>query len=204
MIPEYFAYLTIILGLLGIIYYLKDIIYGQTRPNIISWIFWSMAPLVGVYIAYKSGISIPLLASTFMAGFGPLLVVIFLIFNKNFYSKISKFDIFCGILSFVAIIIWITTKNGILSLSFAVLADLFASIPTVIKSWKENSGEHIAPYSFGILNQIITFLIITNFAFLNLAFPLYLIIINIIIISGVKKHILKNLFLLTKNHNKIE
>lgn len=200
MFPEYFAYLTIIFGLWGIFYYLKDIIYGQTRPNIISWIFWSMAPLVGVYINYKSGISIPLLASTFMAGFGPLIVVIFLFFNKKFYSQISKFDILCGVLSFIAIIIWITTKNGILSLSFAILADLFASIPTIIKSWKENAGEHIAPYAFGILNQIITFLIIANFIFLNLAFPIYLILINMIIISGVKKRILKK-FLLTKNYN---
>lgn len=200
MLPEYFAYLTIIFGFWGIFYYLKDIIYGQTRPNIVSWIFWSIAPLVGIYISYKSGISIPLLASTFIAGFGPLIVVIFLILNKKFYSQISKFDIFCGVISFVAIIIWITTKNGILSLSFAILADLFASVPTVTKSWKENAGEHIAPYAFGIINQIITFLIIANFIFLNLAFPLYLILINIIIISGVKKRILKK-FLLTKNYN---
>lgn len=187
MLPEYFAYLTIIFGLWGIFYYIKDIIYGKTRPNIVSWIFWSIAPLVGIYISYKSGISIPLLASTFMAGFGPLLVVIFLVLNKKFYSQISKFDIFCGVLSFVAVIIWITTKNGILSLSFAILADLFASIPTVLKSWKENDSEHVAPYAFGIVNQIITFLIISNLTFLNFAFPIYFILVNGTIILGIKK-----------------
>ncbi len=199
MIPEYFAYLTIIFSLWGIFYYLKDIIYGQTRPNIVSWIFWSIAPLVGIYISYKSGISIPLLASTFMAGFGPLLVVIFLILNRKFYSQISKFDILCGFLSFVAIIIWITTKNGILSLSFAILADLFASIPTVTKSWRENAGEHVAPYTFGIVNQLITFIIITNFAFLNFAFPIYFILINTTIILGIKKHLFKKTISLDKN-----
>jgi len=196
MIPEYFAYLTILFGLIGIFYYIKDIIYGQTRPNIISWIFWSIAPLVGIFISYKSGISIPLLISTFMAGFGPLLVVLFLIINKKFYSKISKFDILCGILSLVAIIIWVTTKNGIISLSFAILADLFASIPTINKSWKDSEGEYMSPYLFGILNQIITFLIITNFSFLNLSFPIYLVLINIVIILGIKKHLFrKNIFL---------
>lgn len=196
MIPEYFAYLTILFGLIGIFYYIKDIIYGQTRPNIISWIFWSIAPLVGIFISYKSGISIPLLISTFMAGFGPLLVVLFLIINKKFYSKISKFDILCGILSLVVIIIWVTTKNGIISLSFAILADLFASIPTINKSWKDSEGEYMSPYLFGILNQIITFLIITNFSFLNLSFPIYLVLINIVIILGIKKHLFrKNIFL---------
>jgi len=191
MIPSYFAYLSIIFGLTGIFFYIKDIIYGKTRPNIISWIFWSIAPLVGIYISYKSGVSIPLLISTFMAGFPPLLVVIFSIFNKNFYSKISKFDIFCGIFSVIAIIFWVTTKNGILSLAFAILADLFASIPTIIKSWKYSETETATPYALGILNQIITFLIIINFSFVNCAFPIYFVMVNGIIILGIKKNIFK-------------
>lgn len=192
MIPEYFAYLSIILGLVGVFFYIKDIIYGKTRPNIISWIFWSIAPLVGIFISYKSGVSIPLLISTFMAGFAPLLVVIFSLFNKNFYSKISKFDILCGALSLVAIIVWVTTKNGILSLTFAILADLFASIPTIIKSWKHSETETSSLYALGILNQIITFLIITNFSFVNYAFPLYFVLVNGTIILGIKKNIFKN------------
>lgn len=192
MIPPYFAYLSIVFGLMGIFFYVKDIIHGKTRPNIISWIFWSIAPLVGIYISYKSGVSIPLLISTFIAGFAPLIVVIFLLFNKNFYAKISKFDIFCGIFSVVAIIFWITTKNGMLSLAFAILADLLASIPTIIKSWKHSETEIALPYAFGILNQIITFLIIINFSFLNCAFPIYFVIINGIIILGIKKNILKS------------
>lgn len=202
MIPEYFAYLSIVFSLIGIFYYIKDIIYGKTRPNIISWIFWSIAPLVGIYIAYRSGVSVPLLISTFMAGFGPLLVVIFSLFNKNFYSKISNFDILCGILSFVAIIIWITTKNGILSLIFAILADLFASIPTIIKSWKHSDTENISPYAYGILNQAITFLIITNFSFLNYSFPFYFVLVNTIIILGLKKNIFKKLHFDSIFHNK--
>jgi len=98
-----------------------------------------------------------------MAGFSPLLVITASFFNKKSYWKITKFDIWCGILSFVAIIIWITTKNGILSLIFAIMADLFASIPTIIKSWKYSETESSATYSLGILNQLITFLIMKEF-----------------------------------------
>jgi len=191
MIPEYFAYLSILFGITGSYYYIKDTIYGKTKPNRVSWIFWTIAPFVGSYIGYKSGVSAPLLISTFMAGFCPLLIVIASFFNKNSYWKINKFDILCGALSFTAIIIWITTKNGTLSLVFAILADLFAGVPTIVKSWKYSDTEIITPYSFGILNQIITFLIITNFSFQNYAFPFYLILINLTIILGIKKNIFK-------------
>lgn len=185
MIPDYISYITIPIGLIGIYLYIKEIILGKTRPNIVTWIFWSIAPLVGVFINYKSGVSISLLASTFIAGFGPLLVVLFSIFNKNSYYIITKFDILCGILSVLSIILWITTKNVILSLSFAIFADFTAGLPTIIKSWTHSDTESHAPYSIGILNQIITFLVITDFSYINTAFPIYFVIANGVIILGI-------------------
>ena len=201
MIPEYFAYVCILFSLFGTFYYIRDIFRGKVKPNRVSWVFWAIAPLVGVYIGYKSGISIPLLVSTFMAGFTPLLVLIATFFNKNSYWKTTKFDISCGVLSFLAIIIWITTKNGALSITFAILADLFASIPTIIKSWKYSETENIAPFSFGTLNQIITFLIVTNFSFLSMAFPIYFVLTNLAIILGIKRKNLKNLLHKITNRN---
>jgi hypothetical protein len=194
MLPEYFAYLTIILGLAGALYYIKNILYGTTRPNIVSWVLWTIAPFIGVYIAYKSGVSGPILFSTFMAGFSPLLVVIASFFKKGVYWKTTPFDIGCGILSAIAIIIWVTTKNGVVALSFAILADLLAGLPTMIKSWNHAETEHIAPYGFGIINQIITFLIIKDFSYLNLAFPIYFVVSNLIIIFEVKRKYVTKIF----------
>jgi hypothetical protein len=187
MIPEYFAYLCIVFGFTGSFFYIRDLFRGKAKPNRVSWIFWMIAPFVAVYVGFKSGVHIPLLVSTFVAGFIPFLVLIATFFNKDSYWKTTKFDIFCGIISAITIIIWITTKNGVISLTFAVLADLFASIPTLIKSWKYSETENIAPYSFGTINQIITFLIIINFSYLNLIFPIYLVVVNIITIIGIKR-----------------
>jgi hypothetical protein len=188
MIPEYFAYITVITGLTASFLYVKDSIFGETKPNRVTWIFWAVAPLLGTYIGYKSGVALPFLVATFMAGFVSIPVVIASFFNKNAYWKTTRFDIGCGILSAIALIIWITTKNGVLSLLFAILADLFAGIPTMIKSWQHSETEgSIAPYSLGIFNQVITFLIIPSLSFLNFAFPLYLIVANTIIILGAKK-----------------
>jgi len=188
MLPEYFSYFAILVGILGIGNYIYQIHKGTTRPNIISWIFWSIAPIIGIYVSYKSGVAIPFLISTFVAGFMPAIVVVFALLRKNAVFKISKFDISCGIFSALAIIIWLTTKNPFLSLVFAILADLFAGIPTIIKSWKNSDSESIGPYLSGIINSIITFLIISNFTFVNYAFPLYLLVLNTIIIFSIKKN----------------
>ena len=104
MLPEYFAYICILFGFAGTFFYIRDIFRGKVKPNRVSWIFWMIAPFVGVYVGYKSGTSIPLLVSTFVGGFIPMLVLIASIFNKDSYWKTTKFDILCGVLSFVAII----------------------------------------------------------------------------------------------------
>lgn len=187
MIPEYFAYFTVVISLSACAFYIRDIISGKAKPNRVTWIFWGIAPIVGTYIAYKSGVSLPLLASTFMAGFVSIPILIASFFNKESYWKTTLFDVGCGVLSAIAIIIWVTTKNGIVSLTFAILADLFAGLPTIIKSWQHSDTENIAPYSFGTLNSIITFLIIKNPSFLNIAFPLYLVITNTTIMLGIKR-----------------
>jgi hypothetical protein len=202
MIPDYFAYLTILFSIAGSFFYIKDILYGKTRPNIVSWVFWAIAPLIGTYIGYKSGISIPLLLSTFMAGFSPLLVIVASFFNKKSYWKITRFDIWCGVLSFVSIIIWVTTKNGMLSLTFAILADLFASIPTIIKSWEHSETEIAINYSLGILNQLITFLIMKTFSFQSFSFPIYFVLVNLIIVLGIKKKFFNKLLAGNISHNK--
>ncbi len=202
MIPEYFAYFCLLFGFVGSFYYIRDIFRGKAKPNRVSWIFWTIAPFVGVYVGYKSGTSIPLLVSTFVGGFIPFLILTATLFNKDSYWKTTKFDILCGLLSLIAIIIWITTKNGVISLSFAVLADLFASIPTIIKSWQHSETENIAPFSFGILNQIITFLIMTNFSFLTLAFPIYFVLTNLVIILGIKRKQINTLLSGNNSHNK--
>jgi hypothetical protein len=188
MLPQSFAYITILISFVGGYLYIRDTIRGITKPNRVSWFFWAVAPLIGVYISHKSGVSIPILISTFMAGFIPALVVIASFFNKNSYWRTTSFDIICGILSLAAIIIWVTTKNPFISISFAILGDLFAGIPTIIKSYKHSDSENIFPYTAGILNTIITILIIKEFSFENTGFPIYIMLLNLVIIIGVLRN----------------
>ncbi len=191
MTPEYISYLTIPIALVSITLYIKDMIRGRAKPNRISWFFWGVAPLLAVYIGHTSGVPTPLLIATFISGFGPLLVVITSFFTKNAYWETTSFDIVCGVLCIIALIIWLTTSHLYLSLTFAILADLFAGIPTIIKSWRYSKTESGAPFVLGMVNSILIMAIMTDFSFQNIAFPLYLITLNAIIIFGLYRKKLK-------------
>jgi hypothetical protein len=128
-----------------------------------------------------------------MAGFGPLLVVIFSIFRKNAYWKLSTFDIICGIFSILALVLYALTHNLAISIVFAILSDLLAFIPTFVKGWKFPETETSSVYISGLFNNILGLLIINNWIFTIYSFGVYLIIANIVIIVFLyRKKIFKN------------
>jgi hypothetical protein len=82
MISSNFIYLGIFLQLTGQASYLVSMYRGHAKPNLVSWVIWMLAPFIGVFFQVKAGAGLSVLP-VFMAGFGPLLVVLFSIFIKN-------------------------------------------------------------------------------------------------------------------------
>jgi len=183
MLPEKIIFVGVIISLLGIIgvfFYIKNIFYGSIKPNLVSWFFWALAPLLGAFFQIKAGAVLSVLP-VFIAGFGPLVVFIFCLFKKERYWKITKFDIFCGIFSFFALIFYIFTKNLGISILFAILSDCLAAIPTIKKSWNFPKTESAFIYMIGITTNIIGLFVIKNWVFSIYSFSIYLIIMNTII-----------------------
>ncbi|MSU44830.1 hypothetical protein EXS45_01470, partial [Candidatus Nomurabacteria bacterium] len=128
MLPEQIIYIGVAVNLAGTLLYLRSIIYGQTKPNLISWFFWMLAPFIAVFLQVKAGAGLSVLP-IFMAGFGPLLVIILSIFRKNTYWKLNTLDIICGIFCLLSLMFYILTQNLGVSIIFAILSDGFAAIP---------------------------------------------------------------------------
>ncbi len=178
MIPEYFIFVSVALNLIGISFYIRSILRGETKPNLISWFMWMIAPFLGVFFQLKSGATFSVLP-IFMAGFDPLLVILVALFVKNVFWKINTFDIVCGIFSFFALILYVITHNLALSICFAILSDALAFIPTFIKGWKFPEFESVQAYSWCIASNIIGLLVIKEWNFTTYSFGLYLIVFNI-------------------------
>ncbi|MFA6256956.1 MAG: hypothetical protein WCT29_01450 [Candidatus Paceibacterota bacterium] len=192
MIAEQFAYISIAITLVGYFFYLKEVLLGTTRPNLVSWVLWMLPPFIGVFFQLKAGAGLSIIP-IFLAGFGPFLVVVFSLFRKNKYWEIRIFDIYCGLLSLFALLLYIFTHNLSIAIVFAILSDGLAAIPTILKTWKFPETESIGPYVAGIASNILGLLVIRYWIFTIYSFSAYLILVNLIIIYCIYRKRIFNL-----------
>ncbi len=185
MINENFIYLSFLISFAGGITYLVDTIKGKAKPNRISWFFWFLAPFIAVAAEIQKGVGLQTLM-TFSVGFNPLLVFLASFINKNAYWKLSKTDYIYGALALLGIILWKVTGEGNIAILFAILADGLASIPTVIKSFKNPETESPTIFLLSLINASITLLTIKIWTFAQWGFPVYIFLIDAIIFSLIK------------------
>ncbi len=179
MFPEQIIFIGILINLFCSFWYIKNTLKGDTKPNPVSWFIWSLAPFVGVFLQLRAGAGWSVMG-VFMAGFAPLLIVIFSLFRRNRFWKIRPFDIVCGFFSILALIIYVATSNVAVSIVFAILSDFLAYIPTFVKTWKNPETETSSVYLAGIINNILSLLIIKNWFFTIYSFQIYLILGNLV------------------------
>jgi len=183
---------TIVLFFGGVLPYIKDTLKGKTKPNKMTWLMWSVAPLIGGMAAFADGVgwaALPVLAS----GFYPLLVFAASFVNKNSYWKLEKFDYLCGFFSAIALVLWAITKEPVIAIIFAIISDGFAGAPTLIKSWKYPETETVSTYAVSILCIPTGFASIKVWNFSSVAFLSYLTIMNMLFTSVIlTKRFIKN------------
>jgi len=184
MLPENIIYLGVTASVIAYFFYFKNIFFGNTKPNLVSWSIWALAPFIAVFFQLKAGASLSVLP-VFMAGFGPFLVIIISLFRKNSIWTINQLDIICGILSLIALVLYVLTHNLGIAIIFAILSDGLAAIPTIAKSWKFPETETSTVYLAGIFSNTLGLLIIKNWIFTIYSFGIYNILINIAIVFSI-------------------
>jgi hypothetical protein len=172
--------------LIGIFFYIKETVRGKTKPNRVTWLMWSVAPLIASVAAFSDGVRWAVLP-VFMAGFAPLLVFIASFVNPKSYWKLETFDYICGACSVLALVLWALTKEPLIAIIFSIASDGFAAIPTIIKSWKYPDTESVEAYTTGLFNALTSFFALKTFSIAELAFPIYLALLSLLLITAVYK-----------------
>ncbi len=193
MLPEQIGYLVIIIGTIGTFFYVKDIIKGTTKPNRVSWTLWMLASFTGGFLQFKAGAGFSALPAI-MAGFSSLTVLIFSLFVKNAYWKITVFDIFCGFLSLFALILFVITHKFGISILFALISDFLACIPSLTKSWNFPETETGIEYILSALNGFIGLLVLKTWVFLGYSFGLYFVILNLVFVFFIYRKKISSFF----------
>ena len=183
---EYSVFIAAFATLLGAFVYIRSMFKGKTKPNRVTWFMWSIAPFIASAAAVSSGVGWAVIP-VFMSGFSPFLVFTASFFSKKAYWKSSSFDYLCGTLSGLAIVLWYLTNSPNIAIIFAIASDALAAVPTLTKGWRNPETESVWPFIIGAFTPITSFLVATTWEFAELAFPIYLIVINVLLVFSVSK-----------------
>ena len=182
VIDSHFAILGGLLPILGSAGYALDTFRGRTQPNRVSWLLWTLAPLIAFAAELAQHVGLAALL-TFAVGFGPLLVVVASFLDPQAYWRITRGDILCGLLSVAALAMWALTGKGDVAIAFSILSDLFAAIPTIRKAHTHPESESAKAFIAGAVGAAITLLAIKphSWSFASFGFPLYILVAGAII-----------------------
>lgn len=183
MLPSWFLNVAIVIRLSGGAGYTLAVIRGRAKPNPVTWFFWSLTPLIAFIAQLHESVGYTAWV-TFALGLSPLAVLISsLICNSHLKPHFTPATITCGICAAIGVVLWRITDNPIMAIWFSIAADIFGSIPTLMKSYSAPQTEYPLTYFLSITSMVITLLTIQRWNFATYAFPAYILLINIALFS---------------------
>ena len=178
MIDQRFVILGALISLGTVMVYVRDTIRGRTQPNRVTWLLWSLAPMLAFAAELNAHVGLSALM-TFSVGFNPLLVLVASFVNPQASWRIGRFDYLCGALSLAGTGAWLLTSDTTVALVAAIAADALAALPTVRKSITSPRTESRVIYLGGIINASIALLVVRRLDGAHIAFPVYILVVNL-------------------------
>lgn len=165
-----------IVQILSVVPYVRDMFWGRTRPNIVSWSLWTVLQSIALAAQLSAGFSWSMLllaAMTLNTAF-----VVVLAARGYGYRQYGGLDYTCGVIGAAAIVLWLITGQPLAALTLSVLADFIIAIPTVAKTIRDPHSETLLSWFLVAVASAFTLLSITEFTPSNLLYPSYLFLIT--------------------------
>jgi hypothetical protein len=150
--------------------YIRDIVYGTSRPNTVSFFIWFVLGIIEVFAQYSAGASwsivipIVLVLNTFIAfslgvlGYG--------------YKKYNWLDFVCLGLAAASLVIWYVTDNPVMALVVTMVASVCAAVPTIVKTYKEPHSENVLAWFMNVVGSVLAIFASTLWNVPNLIIPI--------------------------------
>jgi hypothetical protein len=182
MLPAWFTVFSVAIRLFGGAQYCWGVLRGKAQPNPITWFLWGLTPLITFFASLQYGFQPQSLVLLAMAA-SPLTVSALAILLHRSREHFTPFALVCGAFALVGIVLWQITSIPELAILFSIVADIFATLPTLEKAYRNPASEYAWPYFMSIVSMAITLLTIQAWVFAVYAFPLYMLLVNVVLFA---------------------
>ncbi|MDB5164230.1 MAG: hypothetical protein JWS12_848 [Candidatus Saccharibacteria bacterium] len=172
--------LLVVAGLItigSIIPYIMDIIRGKTKPNIVSWITWTLITGVAT-VAEIGGGEYRTAIFTGTAVLETLTVVILGI--KYGHAHYTLFDVACQVGALFGFVLWAIFNSPAAAVLFSVLIDFIGALPTVRHAWLRPHEETWVTFALAGVGGLLAIFALTNYNWTSLTYAVYIVLINIV------------------------
>lgn len=180
VLPASFLFISAILRLSGGLAYLRAILLNKAKPNPLTWLLWSLTPLISLVVALLVDEKDALLVTAALA-LSPFLVFVTALIKAPRSLKFDALNLTCTGLALFGLVLWRLSQQANLAILLAILADLVSSLPTLIKAHKHPESEYPPTYILSAVAMILALLTLPRWNFTNAAFLIYVLVLNLII-----------------------
>lgn len=173
----------------SVIPYIRDILKGTTKPNIVSWITWTL--LTG--IATAAEIAAHEYVTAIFTGAAVLETAIVVVLGLKYgYVKYTRFDVVCQISAVVGLILWQLFNSPAVGVVASVSIDFIGALPTIRHSWREPGEETWLAYALAGFGGALAIAALHSYNWTSLTYAVYIVLVNallsfIIIARGTSK-----------------
>ncbi len=182
MLPIWFIYIAAGMRIAGGLAYLASTIRGIARPNPVSWLLWGVIPIIAFIAELQANVG-PIAYVTLALGVSPILVFTATMIKNPQSFRLKGLNLLCALIAVLGLVLWASTNSPELAISFMLIADFASGLPTITKAWRDPKSEFAPSYLVSASAMILALLTVTDWRFAVIAFPVYILAINLLIFS---------------------
>lgn len=177
-----FLVLSVIFTLICIIPYARDILKGQTKPNLVSWITWTILTSVATVAAWSAGEHT---AAIFTGSAAIETLAVVLLGLHRGYVTYAPFDVACQLGAITGFVLWWVFNSPAVAVVAAVIIDLIGALPTVRHAWINPQEETSLTYALAAVGGAFALLALGSYTWTNLPYAVYVVAINAVTVIAI-------------------
>ena len=150
---EALAIIGAVIAALGTVPYLVDIVRGKTKPNIVTWLTWTMLTAISGAAALVAGEP---KTAAFLFGNSLCTGLVVVLGLKYGTAKFSRFDVACQVSAVLGLVFWLVFNSPTIGIVVPLVVAFIGALPTVRHSWLKPAEETWQAFMVGVIAPMFT------------------------------------------------